>query len=241
MRSLLLALSAVMWVAQPALAQPAPAAEAAADPHERVYDTLLALSDDGPMVEAVLDWMVAQIRGDPNVARLAADYPSLLGDVRNAARPIIVDYSQRVKRDYRPRMVALLRAELSAADAAEIAEFYASPIGRRIVAGVSANYRPDTVLGTIDDDRAVTAADVSRDLGNATQATLQGLSPAETEELYREIAARPAMTRLAPVVPKLAALRAQMEEEPMTAEEEAAIGVALRKVFAKLEVERKGG
>ena len=170
-----------------------------------------------------------------------------LSDVHNntaagsATSPIIASYSQRVKRAYRPRMIALLRAELSAADAAEIAEFYASPIGRRLISGVSQSYRPDTVLDTINEERAVTSADVERDLGSASQATLQGLSVDEAEALYREIEARPAIARLAPVVPKLAALRAQMEEEPLTAQEEAAIEAALRDVFDALPGTGKSG
>jgi hypothetical protein len=45
---------------------------------------------------------------------------------------------------------------------------------------------------------------------------------------------------LAQLVPRLAELRAQMEEEPLTAAEEAAIDVALRGVFASLRPMRKG-
>jgi len=241
MRRLLLpALWALALAAQPAAAQSAAPAEVTADPHERVYDTLIAQGDDGPMIEAVLDWMVAQLASDPNIALLAKDNPGLLEALRSATRPIIVGYSRRVKREYRPRMVALLRSELTAAEASDVADFYASPIGRRLVAGISATYRPDSVLGTIDDERRVTSTDIERDMDSASQATLRALSAAEVEELNREIESRPAMAKLVPVVPKLAALRAEMEEEPLTAEEEAAIEGALRGVFESLRPIRKG-
>ena len=241
MRRLLLP---AFWVltlaAQPAAAQGAAPAEVTADPHERVYDTLIANGDDGPMIEAVLDWMVAQLAADPNIALLAKDNPGLLDKLRSATRPIIVGYSRRVKGDYRPRMVALLRSELTAAEASDVADFYASPIGRRLVAGISASYRPDSVLGTIDEERRVTSADVEHDMDSASQAALRTLSAAEIEQLNREIESRPAMAKLVPVIPKLTALRAEMEEEPLTAEEEAAIEVALRGVFESLRPVRKG-
>ena len=40
-----------------------------ADPHERVYDTLIAEGDDGPMIEAVLDWLAQLV---PRLAELRA-------------------------------------------------------------------------------------------------------------------------------------------------------------------------
>jgi hypothetical protein len=240
MRRVLLALSALMLAAQPVAAQEAAPARIAGDPYERVYETLIAQADDGPLTEAVLDWMVGQLQDDPNVSLLAAQNPGLLDKLRNATRPIIVGYSQRVKLAYRPRMIELLRSELTSAEAAEIAEFYASPIGRRVVAGVAATYRPDTVLGTIDEERKVTSADVRRDMDSASLQALRGLSAAEIEELNRAIESRPAMARLVPVVPKLAALRAEMEEEPLTAEEDAAVEAALRTVFESLRPMRKG-
>jgi hypothetical protein len=240
MRRVLLALWAVTLTVQPAAARDTATVGVIADPHERVYETLIAQADDGPMIEAALDWMVRQLASDPNIALLAKDNPGLLNALRAATRPIIVGYSRRVKLEYRPRMIALLRSELTAAEATDVAAFYASPIGRRLVAGVSASYRPDTVLGTIDEERRVTSADVARDMDSASQATLQNLSPAEVEELNREIESRPAIAKLVPVVPKIAALRAQMEEEPLTAEEEAAVTVALRGVFETLRPIRKG-
>jgi hypothetical protein len=235
MRCLLFAFAALALAAQPSAAQVVQAAQLAADPHERVYDTLVAQADDGPMIEAALDWLIGELRRDGNIAVIEAAHPGFLKQMRAATRPIIAGYSQRVKLAYRPRMIAILRAELTAEDAAEIAEFYASPVGRRLVAGVSQSYRPEAVLGTIGSDEQVTVAEVERDMDGATQAALQGLSAAETAELHAEIAAHPAMAKLVPLVPKIAALRAEMEEQPMTAEEEAAIGTALAEVFASLE------
>ena len=235
MRCLLLAFAALAMAAQPAVAQSIETAQLPTDPHERVYDTLIAQADDGPMIESVLDWMVAELERDPNIAVIEAAHPGFLKRMRAAARPIIAGYSSRVKRAYRPRMIAILQSGLTAAEAAEIAEFYASPVGRLVVAGVSQNYQADAVLGTIETDEAVTAADVERDMDSASQATLQGLTPEETAQLYAEIAARPAMAKLVPVVPRIAALRAEMEEEPMTAAEEAAIEAAFGEIFASLE------
>ena len=235
MRRLLLAFAALALAAQPAAAQTVESAGLTADPHERVYDTLIAQADDGPMIESVLDWMVGELARDPNIAVIEAAHPGFLKRLRAAARPIIAGYSLRVKRAYRPRMIAILQSDLTAAEAAEIADFYASPIGRKVVAGVTQSYRPDAVLGTIETEQEVSVADVEQDMDSATQAALQGLSAQETAELYAEIAARPAMAKLVPVVPRIAALRAEMEEEPMTPEEDAAIEAAFGEIFASLE------
>lgn len=182
MRCLLLAFAALAMAAQPAAARTVEPAGLTADPHERVYDTLVAQADDGPMIESVLDWMVGELERDSNIATIEAAHPGFLKRLRAAARPIIAGYSVRVKRAYRPRMIAILQAGLTAAEAAEIAEFYASPIGRRLVAGLTQSYRPDAVLGTIETDEDVTAADVERDMDSASQATLEGLSAEETAE-----------------------------------------------------------
>lgn len=231
MRSVLWTFAALVLVAPPCAAQPATPVAAAATPYERVYDTLVAQTDDGPLIESALDWLELELAGDPNIAALEAANPGMIEAFRHSVRPVIVSYSQRVKLAYRPRMIALLEDGLTEAEAAEIADFYESPIGRRLVSGVSSNYRADAVLGTIQSDTRVTAADVRRDMDDASATTLQGLSAEEQQALYREIAAHPAIAKLVPVVPRIAALRAQMEEEPMIAEEEAAIQAALTDVF----------
>ncbi len=235
MHRVLLAFAALILVAPPCAAQAVESVSLASGPHERVYDTLIAQADDGPLIESSLDWLVQQLTSDPNIAALERGNPGLVKSLRAAVRPIIAGYSQRVKLAYRPRMIAVLEGELTAAEASEIATFYASPIGRVLVSGVSQNYRADAVLGTLETDERVTTTEVSRDMDNASQATLQGLSAEQTAELYREIAAHPAVEKLELVIPKVTALRAEMEEEPMTAEEEAAIETALREVFASLD------
>jgi len=238
MRCVLLAFAALAMVAEPCAAQEVASAQTAAAPYERIYDTLIAQADDRPAIEAGLDWMVKELAKNPDMAAVEAAYPGVTEKLRAAFRPIMTGYSQRVKLAYRPRMVALFQAELTEAEAAEVAEFYASPIGHRLVAGIVDSYRPDAVLGTLGTDQRVDAADVEQDLNSATAGMLHGLSAAETAELYRELAARPAVAKLVPVVPRIAALRAEMEEEPMTAKEEAAIEAAVEEVFASIEPSR---
>lgn len=235
MRCLLLAFAAFALVAQPSAAQTVQPAVSSGSPHERIYDTLIAQSDDRALIESVLDWLVREVSRDPNIAALAGSNPGLYDALRDAVRPIVAGYSQRVKLAYRPRMIALLESELTSPEATEIADFYASPIGRRLVTGVAQNYRADAVLDTLKTDERVTTTHVEQDMDNATQATLQAMSSEETEQLYRELASRPAVMKLIPVVPKLAALRAEMEEEPMTADEEGAIQIAIREVFSSLQ------
>lgn len=235
MRYLLFAFAALALVAEPCAAQAVEPGQAAASPYERIYDTLLAHADDGPAIEAGLDWMVTEVAKDPDVAALEAANPGLLDKMRVAFRPIFASYSQRLKLAYRPRMIAVFEGALTSAEAVEIAEFYATPIGHRLMSGVVQNYRPNAVLGTLETGQEVNAVSVKRDLDSATTGALRGLSADESAELYREFAARPALMKLAPIVPQLTALRAEMEQQPMAPEELAAIEDAAREVFASAE------
>ena len=234
MRYLLAALAASMMLAPPIVAQTPDGARLSADSHERFYETLAAQVDDQPVIEGALDWLVDQMATNPDLAAIEADHPGTLKRLRDAARPIIVSHSERLTIDLRARMIALLRSELTAAEAAELADFYASPIGRRVISGASQTYRQDTVLQAAVEGRQVTAANVQQDLKNAGEAALRGLSAAEAQELYRQIAIHPVLQKMQPLMPKIAALRAEMEQQPLSAAHEAALKAAMAKVFDSL-------
>lgn len=230
MARLLPALCALLLLMPAAGAAQAPPAEAA-DPYEQVYRVLEGGYDQALVVENALKMLTSQMVMNPLIALVENRTPGTLAALRGAVRPTMLAYSERVRLEFRPRMVDVLRKGLSADEAAEIGEFYATPIGSRLMAHVSASYRPANVIDTIGEGRKVTQADVEGDLDTSAGQALAGMSDAELAELTSELAARPAMTRLAPLLPAIAALRAEAEEAPMIAEEERALQTAVESVL----------
>jgi len=242
MARLLLALCALLLLTPVAGAAQAPPATEAADPYEQVYRILEGGYDQTLVIENALRMLTSQMAMNPLIAQVESRTPGTLAALRSAVRPIMLGYSERVRLEFRPRMVDVLRRGLSADDAGEIGAFYATPIGRRLMAQVSASYRPENVLGTIDEGRKVTQADVEGDLGTSAGQALAGLSDSELAQLTTELAARPATARLGPLLPAIAAIRAEAEEAPMTADEEralqAAVETVLRPAAARLSADK---
>jgi hypothetical protein len=232
-KKLLLALVAALLIAPALSAQSAPTASSAS-PHEQLYAAFDAGIDQDAVTDRALAAVGRQMLAVPQIAAVEERHPGTVATLLARARPIVLTHSDRVHAQYYPRMISLLRAELTIEEATDLVDFYTSPLGRRLLLASSVNTRADTVVGAAVEDQSVTGADVQADLEATGRATLNSLSAAETAQLYREIAARPALAKLTPMMPKLAALRAQMESEPLSAQEQAALNTVLEAVLGPL-------
>lgn len=206
---------------------PAPVGHVAADDFEHLYDTL----EQGIDREAMLDGMTASMRTQyaamPAIAAAERQRPGLLDELMTALRPVLGDYSERVRLAYRPEMIELLRSGLTTAEARELAELYASPLGRIAMGKAAASYRPDNVLATIGRDGEVSAATVDADMKSMAAEALAKLEPAQLQMLVAKVTAMPAFKSLAAIMPRMHAIRAKMEHEPTTSDENAAMERAI--------------
>jgi hypothetical protein len=227
----LLALAAALLSAPCTLAAQG-AANQGSDPHERVYEVLQAGIDDTVVLERGLEQIRANFAPMPQFVELERLHPGALDTIIALMRPIMREHSDRVEAEYRPRMIALLRSGLSRAEAIEVGEFYTSPLGRKVLAASSANMRSSSVVEAAVRDEEVSSADIQSDMQATGNAVLGSLSRAERDQVYREIAARPGLAKLAPLVSRLAALRAEMESERFNDEEQARFDAALEAAFA---------
>ncbi len=226
MKWLLPALCALMVAAPAVNAQTGPAA-AAADAYEQLYGSLEEGVDQGVVIDNMLAMLTDQLASDPDVAFLERTRPGSLAAMRAATRPIFLEYSERVRLLYRPRMIDVLRGGLTAEEAASAAEFYRTPIGRKLIEAMVASYRPAKVFDAALAEETVSSQDVESDIRGSAGLALASLTDDDFAELAREIGARPALAKLSSLLPDLARLRAVMEEEPLTPDEERRLETAI--------------
>lgn len=238
-------------LATPGLAQdaptappPAPLAEpvAASDaiPDHPAYSDLIDAISEAVDPDAAIAAMSATIAREyaevPQIAALDQAKPGLIDAVVQAMIPVLKTYTARVQQDYRPRMRALFASRLTPAEAVEIATFYRSPTGRKMMSGVSANMSMDNTLADISDHVSagkdptainVKDAQVEKDLFGATQSAMKGLSQDDLIAMGRMALEKPALLKLNGMIGDMIALRTRMENEQPNAEENAAIEAAV--------------
>lgn len=235
----------LFWVALVLATSPVTSAAQSADAPEaelaNVHAQLYALFESGVDQNAIHDGMAASMKDlflqDPDFQLIESAYPGATDRIVASIRPVLVEYSERVRIEYRPRMIDALRSELSDAETREIITFYSSPIGRRVLALSSASYRPDSVLSTLKEDRATTSDDVKEDLNRTAAAAIGSMTKAEQQEFVMAIISNPALAKLQNVMPKITALRAKMEEEPMSSSEEKRLEATMEKAIARIMAE----
>jgi len=219
---------AVLAPATPALAQ---AGEASDPAYGDLYDAMESSVDQGLMVDKALVVLGREFAASPEFKISEAESPGLIQEMLDNLRPIFVTQSERVRKLYRPSTLALLARHLKPEEATSIAAFYRSDLGRKLMGGMVENYSPDATLSNLQTEEPVTAEQVKEDISNATNATISAMSEDDLIELGKLAMARPELLKLSLIGKGVQELRAQMENEPLTAEEDAAIVAVVEDVF----------
>ncbi|MFO6446007.1 DUF2059 domain-containing protein [Erythrobacter sp. NE805] len=210
---------------------------AAEDP---AYGELFAAMLDSADQQAAYDGIAASIAREyakvPEIAALEAAKPGLIAAIVTGLRPALVSYGDRVRAQYRPRMLAAFARHLSPAEARDIAELYRSPIGRKLMAAMSRNVTADSVVSGIGTAMAegkdpnaveVSRSQVEADMRRATASAMGELTPADFEALGQMARNKPALFKLNLVRGDIMQLRTAMENEPPTPDEEKRIEAAV--------------
>ena len=221
---------AVLAPATPALAQ---AGEASDPAYGELYDAMEGSVDQGLMVDKALVVLAREFAASPEFKLAEVESPGLIDELIVNLRPIFVTQSERVRKLYRPTTLALLARHLKPEEATSIAAFYRSDLGRKLMGGMVGNYSPDATLSNIQTEAPVTADQVKEDISKATNATISALSQDDLMELGKLAMARPELLKLSLIGNGVQELRAQMENEPLTAEEDAAIVAVVEDVFKR--------
>lgn len=229
-----LALSfALVPLAALSLASPVQAQAASDAAYGELYAAMQESVDQGMMVDAALAALAREFAATPEFAGAEEQSPGLIAEVTAGLRPIFIAQSDRVRMLYRPSTLALLSRHLTPVEAATIADFYRSDIGRKLMGGLSRNYSPDATLSNFTEESPVTREQVDADINQATGAALSALSEAEIEELGRMAMAKPALLKLSLIGSGVREIKVQMENEPLTAEENAAVVAVVEDVFTR--------
>lgn len=189
--------------------------------------------DEGQIIEGSLAALGREFVANPDFAAAEAISPGLIAEIVDGMRPIIVGQSERLSALYRPTTLSLFARSLTPEEARAIADFYRSDIGRKLLGGLSHSFSPDATLSSIQTNSPVTREQVQTDVNAATSKVIGQMSEAELMEIGRIAMANPALLKLNSISGGVQELRAQMENEPLTAEEDAAIMAVVEDVFGR--------
>lgn len=222
-----------------AAAQTEPVAEAATPPDitEAVYGDLYAAMQEGldqrQILESSLTALNREFAVNADFASAEAVSPGLIAEVIDGMRPILEGQSERMMARYRPATLSLFARYLTPDEARMIADFYRSDIGRKLMGGLSQSFSPDATLSSIQTETPVTSEQVQTDINMATSKVIGAMTEEELMEIGRIAIANPALLKLNSISTGVQELRAQMENEPLTAEEQAAVLAVVEDVFTR--------
>lgn len=224
--SILLALAPAAGL--PAHAQAADAAPVAFDPYEDIYAAIQESAQTERQLDQLSATMARQIASaDTSLAIAETRYPGLSQAMVTSFRPVLSSYSARVREVYRPRMVAVFRSRLNDSEARDVAAFYRSPMGRRLLGGVVDNYDAKATITSALKDRDVDSAAVRADSDAAVRGALAQFSQADFAALGELAQRQPGLLKLGAIGTELGPIRAEMENAPMTPAEEKALEAAI--------------
>jgi hypothetical protein len=207
-----------------ALAQDDPAAKQASDNHTRFYETIVRGSDQELILDNLVRDITAQmITSDPNYIALEQLDPGLGSDLVEAIKPAIRAYRERAMAQYAPRLIGVAQEMFTAEEAGQLADFYASAVGRRLMQVVSGNVAVGQRIDPAIDGKPVTARAIASDDAATLRNTMADLSPADVAEIAAFVTSNPAAARLGEFSQRTLPIRTEMENEPPNAEELAQI------------------
>lgn len=231
----------------PLAAQPvttAPAAEQA-DADAPFRDVIRSIDESSNLdlsMALVADAMAEQFAiASPELALAERRYPGMGRAMANALLPILKSRDARLRELYLPRQIAVLRATLNASEAADIARFYRSPLGRKMMGAVVESFDSKQMLSDAVNTGSVGVASFNADTKRVVAHTVSKLSDNELLELERQFRTRPALAKLKPLGTALGELRVAAENEPMTPDEDKQIETAILKAMDQHIAAAKGG
>lgn len=227
----------------PALAQtaaaPAKAIAKADQPYFDLYDAIIGGLDMGQMAEisadAVFDGMV---RNNPEFSSFANSQPGLKAEFRTIAKPYLLVWVGRAMVLKRGPVVAKFKEQLTPKEAGELAAFYRSSLGRKVMTAISNNMSAGNTVdsamknGGNSIDKSAIREDEADTMSAALQDLLPSLTVAEQKEMIA-ISKTSAFRKLEAVGEAMQSVPEPSFDQIATTEEKQAFGQALGELFRK--------
>lgn len=228
---LCLGLAGQSVLAQQPAAPPQAVAESAA--YAGLYDAILAGIDE----EQVLDQLIASfssqlMTANPDMVKAEAAFPGFSAALGEGMRPLFKSYRERVRLLYRPRMIAELGRSMTPAEALDAGDFYRSALGRKLLGGVSDGFDGKATTASALRDKTVDPAALNADIDVAATRAVERLTPADIAEFERMARTRPVLYRLDAVTSGIDEMNLAMQNEPLTAPEQAEMKRAVNAAIA---------
>lgn len=221
--ALLLGLSGLAPVTSPLHAQAANGDEQAV--YDGLYDAIGSGVNDQDELDALMLVIVGEIAKDPTSAGLEQVYPGAIEAMVAGMRPTFDSFSKRIKAQYRPQMIQIFREVLTVEEARVASKAYSSDIGKKLMANATTNMAGAAMITEALADQEVTQAAVAEDMEAAGRQAVSTLSEEEILEFAKDFQQSPTLPlKMATLKTRVFALRTQMENEAMTAEEERVMG-----------------
>ncbi len=230
--ALLLAIAAP--VPASAVEPAAGALQAELSPHERILVAMESGVDVEQQLSGVIDTMAEQlVTASPELTELESRVPGLSRAAAEAMRPIFRRYSARVRELYRPRLIAVFAEIFTPAEAVDVAEFYASPIGRKLTGGVSEAFDGDEMVAAAIKGGDIPDTAIISDTRRAARRAVARLSQEELAALGELAQARLALRKLSALSARLRPLQIEMQNAPMLPDEEKSLERAITTAMDK--------
>ena len=231
-------LAALCMLALAALSAPAtsqPSQAQTCEPTDAAYcdlhDAMLAGVDQDVALDNSMKAIETAFRAEPDIQALEQDAPGTIAKIIRAMRPVIKDMNARIQREYRPAFLEIYQKHLSADEARDLADFYRSEVGRKILGAASAGYSPDQTISGALTDQPVTQEQIDADLDNASQAAIEGLDSEDLAAIDQALRDNPTLLKLAPAMREIRQMRLAMEREEPNADEDARMSQAIGQVM----------
>ncbi len=228
----------VPFAAQPVLAAPvqAPAKPSAA--HYQLYDVMFAgFNLDQLAHNATVSVVAGIFRNDTELAGLQKRRPQLSLRMAAAIEPYFAVWMGRLKKQRRDEVTQILAKHLTAAEAMRMANFYATPVGQKVLraAGNHLSY-DDTVDATLNpggrSDSEALRSDADRSVRQAMPEVMADLSNPESAQLIA-MGKDPALPKLKVAADEFMRLPDPPLESFSTPEEVTQLRAAIQKVIAE--------
>lgn len=166
--------------------------------------------------------MPAVLRKDPNVAAIERVCPGTIDAVIAALAPTLAEFNDRGVAEYRVSLRELLGARLSAEDAAQAAEFFASDVGHRFLrtVGSQSGMRNSLESALDSGEGEIDRGAFQRDQQQAVRDGMAELSPADIRAINAAVSTSSWGKAFAGLSGEIVELRYRITNTKLTPEEE---------------------
>lgn len=229
----------------PTSAQAAPAQVAREDdPFRQLVRAVDEAADRDVVFERSLqDVRAGLLLNDPQWKSIEAEYPGTLDRMVAAMAPSLRRHEDRMIEQLQNESSALFAKVLTTHEARDAATFYGSPLGRKLIRSIAANFTTQSLVGEAIADNGqgkITTGAVQRDLNASTAAGIAKLSAAEIAAIEQRLAGATWVAKMQTLQPQIATLRARLANAPMLPAHQAEMDRAVAAVIDQIEASGAG-